>query len=58
MELENRLRSTTDHLLQKQAQIDTLLSEKSFLQLQLENTIQVYNSSSNKLDSRLENIGR
>eukprot|EP00026_Physarum_polycephalum_P001962 Phypoly_transcript_01966.p1 GENE.Phypoly_transcript_01966~~Phypoly_transcript_01966.p1 ORF type:complete len:951 (+),score=286.64 Phypoly_transcript_01966:141-2993(+) len=40
MELENRLRSTTDHLLQKQAQIDTLLSEKSFLQLQLENTLQ------------------
>jgi len=42
MELENRLRSTTDHLLQKQAQIDTLLSEKSFLQLQLENTLQAH----------------
>ncbi len=41
MELENRLRSTTDHLLQKQAQIDTLLSEKSFLQLQLEHAVQV-----------------
>lgn len=40
MELENRLRSTIDHLLQKQAQIDTLLSEKSFLQLQLENALQ------------------
>jgi len=36
VELENRLRTMTDHLIQKQSQIDTLLSEKSLLQLHLD----------------------
>jgi hypothetical protein len=39
-ELENRLQQLTEHLIQKQRMIDSLLGEKAFLQLQLE-TLQV-----------------
>eukprot|EP01118_Nematostelium_gracile_P018227 TRINITY_DN803_c0_g1_i2.p1 TRINITY_DN803_c0_g1~~TRINITY_DN803_c0_g1_i2.p1 ORF type:complete len:735 (-),score=198.23 TRINITY_DN803_c0_g1_i2:711-2915(-) len=39
-ELENRLQSLTEHLIQKQNQLENALSEKQYLQLQLENVVQ------------------
>lgn len=36
-ELENRLQSITEHLIQKQNQLEAALSEKAYLQLQIEN---------------------
>ncbi len=39
-ELENRLQLMTEHLLQKQSQIEVLNSEKAYLQIQLENSFQ------------------
>lgn len=39
-ELESRLHTITEHLLQKQQQVETLTSEKAFLQLKLETLTQ------------------
>eukprot|EP01113_Clastostelium_recurvatum_P014795 TRINITY_DN180_c0_g1_i4.p1 TRINITY_DN180_c0_g1~~TRINITY_DN180_c0_g1_i4.p1 ORF type:complete len:925 (-),score=281.30 TRINITY_DN180_c0_g1_i4:46-2820(-) len=39
-ELEGRLQTMTDHLQQKQAEINTLTSEKSYLTLQIESLVQ------------------
>jgi len=49
-ELENRLQTITDHLIQKQNQLETALSEKAYLQLQLENYLQ--NQNDKKLSER------
>jgi len=39
-ELENRLQAITEHLIQKQNHLETLASEKAYLQLQLEAALQ------------------
>lgn len=39
-ELENRIKSITENLIQKQNQLESLLSEKAYLQLQIENLMQ------------------
>lgn len=38
-ELENRLQTITDHLIQKQTQLENAMSEKAYVQLQLENLL-------------------
>eukprot|EP01114_Cavostelium_apophysatum_P013959 TRINITY_DN3491_c0_g1_i3.p1 TRINITY_DN3491_c0_g1~~TRINITY_DN3491_c0_g1_i3.p1 ORF type:complete len:777 (-),score=222.94 TRINITY_DN3491_c0_g1_i3:38-2368(-) len=54
-ELENRLQTITEHLIQKQTALETALSEKAYLQLQLENTIQANNERKNSMDEDEKN---
>ncbi len=50
--MENRLQAITEHLIQKQNQLETLASEKAYLQLQLEAALQQNQMNKNVVDDR------